>query len=137
MISPALASGALFGADDDSDSEKSRRIAAIQKEGLESIVRVIARELSEHDALLVEKTLLADHLDTIIQGGGWSFRMWFSSGIVVPHANLSPPAPNRFTTPRAQCRDRRPLDKGTHYGIRQFSARSSNQKHRSLQKLLY
>jgi hypothetical protein len=43
---------------DDSDSEKSRRIAAIQKEKLEPIVRVIARELSEHDALLVEKTLL-------------------------------------------------------------------------------
>lgn len=43
---------------DDSDSEKSRRIAAIHKEGLEPIVRVIARELSEHDALLVEKTLL-------------------------------------------------------------------------------
>jgi hypothetical protein len=43
---------------DESDSEKSRRIAAILKEGLEPIVRVIARELSEHDALLVEKTLL-------------------------------------------------------------------------------
>jgi hypothetical protein len=43
---------------DDSDSDKARRIAAIQKAGLEPIVRVIARELSEHDALLVEKTLL-------------------------------------------------------------------------------
>lgn len=42
----------------DSDSEKSRRIAAIQKAGLQPIVRVIARDLSEHDALLVEKTLL-------------------------------------------------------------------------------
>ena len=38
---------------DNSDSEKTRRIAAIQKEGLEPIVRVIARGLSEHDALLV------------------------------------------------------------------------------------
>lgn len=41
-----------------SDSEKSRRIKAIMKEGLELIIRVIARNLSEHDALLVEKTLL-------------------------------------------------------------------------------
>jgi uncharacterized protein len=43
---------------DGSDSEKARRIAAIKKAGLEPIVRVIARGLSEHDALLVEKTLL-------------------------------------------------------------------------------
>ena len=38
--------------------EKARRIKAIRKSGLEPIVRVIARGLSEHDALLVEKTLL-------------------------------------------------------------------------------
>jgi len=43
---------------DVSDSEKSRRIAAIGKAGLEPIIRVVARNLSEHDALLVEKTLL-------------------------------------------------------------------------------
>ncbi|MGB0131778.1 LEM-3-like GIY-YIG domain-containing protein [Chlorobium sp.] len=43
---------------DTSDSEKARRIAAIHKAGLKPIVRVIARDLSEHDALLVEKTLL-------------------------------------------------------------------------------
>lgn len=43
---------------EDSDTEKSKRIKAIVKEGLEPIVRVIARNLSEHDALLVEKTLL-------------------------------------------------------------------------------
>jgi hypothetical protein len=43
---------------DNSDSEKSKQIKAIQNEGLEPIVRVIARDLSEHDALLVEKTLL-------------------------------------------------------------------------------
>lgn len=43
---------------EDSDTEKSKRIKAIRKEGLEPIVRVIARNLSEHDALLVEKTLL-------------------------------------------------------------------------------
>lgn len=43
---------------DESDSQKTRRIKAIRKEGLEPIIRVIARNLSEHDALLVEKTLL-------------------------------------------------------------------------------
>ncbi|RLW65995.1 MAG: hypothetical protein B6D73_04245 [gamma proteobacterium symbiont of Stewartia floridana] len=43
---------------EDSDSEKSKRIKAIKKAGLEPIIRVIARGLSEHDALLVEKTLL-------------------------------------------------------------------------------
>ena len=43
---------------DNSDSDKSKQIKAIQKEGLEPIVRVIAQGLSEHDALLVEKTLL-------------------------------------------------------------------------------
>lgn len=43
---------------DASDSEKSRRIAAIHKAGLKPIVRVIARDLSEHDAFLIEKTLL-------------------------------------------------------------------------------
>ncbi|ARD45124.1 GIY-YIG nuclease family protein [Colwellia sp. PAMC 21821] len=43
---------------ENSDSEKSKRIRAIITEGLEPIIRVIARGLSEHDALLVEKTLL-------------------------------------------------------------------------------
>jgi hypothetical protein len=43
---------------DTSDSEKKRRIDAIRKAGLHPIIRVIARNLSEHDALLVEKTLL-------------------------------------------------------------------------------
>jgi len=41
-----------------SDTDKSKRIKAIFKDGLEPIIRVIARNLSEHDALLVEKTLL-------------------------------------------------------------------------------
>ena len=44
--------------DDKSDSEKARRIAAIRKEGLLPTIRVIARGLSEAEALLVEKTLL-------------------------------------------------------------------------------
>ena len=43
---------------EDSDSDKSNRIKAIKKEGLKPIVRVISQGLSEHDALLVEKTLL-------------------------------------------------------------------------------
>lgn len=43
---------------DTADNEKTRRIAAIKKAGLKPIIRVIARDLSEHDALLVEKTLL-------------------------------------------------------------------------------
>jgi hypothetical protein len=43
---------------EDSDTDKSRRIKAIFKEGLKPIIRVIARNLSEHDALLIEKTLL-------------------------------------------------------------------------------
>ncbi len=44
--------------DDRSDSLKSARIAAIQKEGLSPIVRVIARRLTQDEALLIEKTLL-------------------------------------------------------------------------------
>jgi len=43
---------------DTSDSEKAKRIAAIKAAGLEPTIRVIARDLSEHDALLIEKTLL-------------------------------------------------------------------------------
>lgn len=43
---------------DNSDSKKTRRIAEIKKEGLEPIIRVIAANLNERDALLVEKTLL-------------------------------------------------------------------------------
>ncbi|HEV3417199.1 MAG TPA: GIY-YIG nuclease family protein, partial [Pirellulales bacterium] len=43
---------------DKSDSAKSRRIAEIRKEGLAPLIRVIARGLTEAEALLVEKTLL-------------------------------------------------------------------------------
>jgi uncharacterized protein len=43
---------------DSSDSEKAKRIAAIHKAGLEPIIRVIVRNLSQNDAFLVEKTLL-------------------------------------------------------------------------------
>jgi len=43
---------------DESDSEKTRRIADIRKAGLEPTVRVIAARLTESEALLIEKTLL-------------------------------------------------------------------------------
>ncbi len=44
--------------DSEADTEKTKRIAAIRKIGLEPIIRVVARGLSEDEALLVEKTLL-------------------------------------------------------------------------------
>ena len=44
--------------EDQSDSEKAKRIDAIRREGEKPIVRVIARGRSESEALLVEKTLL-------------------------------------------------------------------------------
>lgn len=43
---------------DDSDSEKSKRIKAITKEGLEPIIKVIAKDLTESEAFLIEKTLI-------------------------------------------------------------------------------
>lgn len=43
---------------DTSDSAKSKRISEIKREGLSPIIRIIARGLSEAEALLVEKTLL-------------------------------------------------------------------------------
>lgn len=43
---------------DNSSSEKAKRIRAIRKEGRDPTIRVIASGLSEHEALLVEKTLL-------------------------------------------------------------------------------
>lgn len=43
---------------DDSDSEKAQRIKAIQKVGLQPIIRVIAKDLNEKEAFLIEKTLI-------------------------------------------------------------------------------
>ena len=43
---------------DDGDSEKVKRINAIKKEGLNPIIKVIARGLTDQEALLVEKTLI-------------------------------------------------------------------------------
>lgn len=42
----------------ESDTEKTKRIAAIRKAGLEPTIRVVARGLTEHDAFLVEKAYL-------------------------------------------------------------------------------
>jgi hypothetical protein len=44
--------------DDTSDSPKTNQISDIKREGLNPIIRVIARGLSGEEALLVEKTLL-------------------------------------------------------------------------------
>ncbi len=55
----------------ESDSEKTKRIKSIKAAGLEPIIRVIARNLTQHDALLVEKTLLwklGKHLTNISSG---------------------------------------------------------------------
>lgn len=43
---------------DDSDNEKTKRINAIKKAGLEPIIKVIAKGLSEDQAFLIEKTLI-------------------------------------------------------------------------------
>jgi uncharacterized protein len=43
---------------DTSDSAKAKRISEIKREGLNPIIRVIARGLTENEALLIEKTLL-------------------------------------------------------------------------------
>jgi hypothetical protein len=43
---------------DNSDSEKSNRIKAIRKAGLNPIIKVIAKELTEKQAFLIEKTLI-------------------------------------------------------------------------------
>ena len=43
---------------DDNDSEKAKRIKAIKKEGLLPIIKVIAKDLTEREAFLIEKTLI-------------------------------------------------------------------------------
>lgn len=56
---------------DTSDSAKAKRIAEIRREGLQPTIRVIARGLTESEALLVEKTLLwklGRWTDNIAQG---------------------------------------------------------------------
>ena len=56
---------------DESDTEKVKRIKAIQKEGLEPIIKVIAKGLTESEAFLIEKTLiwkLGRNLTNILPG---------------------------------------------------------------------
>jgi hypothetical protein len=43
---------------DDSDTEKAKRIKAIKAAGLEPIIKVISKDLTEHEAFLIEKTLI-------------------------------------------------------------------------------
>lgn len=43
---------------DDSDTEKVKRIKAIKSAGFEPIIKVIARNLDENEAFLIEKTLI-------------------------------------------------------------------------------
>lgn len=43
---------------DNSDSEKAKRIKEILDEGLKPIIKVVARGLTENEALLIEKTLI-------------------------------------------------------------------------------
>ena len=43
---------------DESDTEKAKRVKSIKKEGLEPIIKVIAKGLTEKEAFLVEKTLI-------------------------------------------------------------------------------
>lgn len=43
---------------DKSDSEKAQRIRDILREDMRPIIKIIARNLSEHDALLIESTLI-------------------------------------------------------------------------------
>ena len=44
--------------DDNDSDEKASRIKEIRADGLEPIIKVIARNLTEHDAFLIEKTLI-------------------------------------------------------------------------------
>lgn len=43
---------------DESDSEKTKRIKAVYKEGLVPIIKVVAKDLTEREAFLIEKTLI-------------------------------------------------------------------------------
>jgi hypothetical protein len=47
-----------FHLNDEADNEKSERIRSIEKDGLVPIVRVIAANLTEHEACIIETTLI-------------------------------------------------------------------------------
>jgi len=56
---------------DDASTAKAKRIKSIQEDGFQPIVRIIAANLSENEALLVEKTLLwklGTHVTNISSG---------------------------------------------------------------------
>lgn len=60
---------------DKRDTDKVNRIIEIKKEGREPIIRVVARNLTEEQAFLVEKTLiwkLGKNLTNISSGGNYS-----------------------------------------------------------------
>jgi len=61
---------------DESDSDKAKIIKKIRKEGLEPIIKVVAANLSESEALLIEKTLIwkLGKLLTNVSGGHFSSR---------------------------------------------------------------
>jgi len=60
---------------DTSDSAKAKRIADIKSEGLSPIIRVIARNVTESEALLIEATLL------------WKLGKWTTNEIMGHFAN--------------------------------------------------
>ncbi len=68
---------------DTSDSEKVNRIKNIRKAGLEPIIKVIAKDLTEREALLVEKTLIWKLGRTLTNISSGSFANKFR-----PHNNL-------------------------------------------------
>ena len=43
---------------DENDTDKTKRIKAIQKEGLDPLIKVVAKGLTENEAFLIEKTLI-------------------------------------------------------------------------------
>ena len=70
------------------DSEKTKRIRAIQKEGLQPIIKVIAKDLSEHEAFLIEKTLIWKLGNTLTNQSSGHFAEKFRPHNTL-HQNLS------------------------------------------------
>jgi hypothetical protein len=68
---------------DSSDSEKTRVIREIKAEGLEPIIKVVAKDLTEQEAYLVEKTLIWKLGRTLTNVSSGKFRERFR-----PHKTL-------------------------------------------------
>ncbi len=62
---------------DEKKSEKAKRIRAIQKTKLDPTIRVVARDLTSHDALLVEKTLIWQSQGRLLNLGTGHFKKKF------------------------------------------------------------